>query len=80
MAESSEMNFSVGGETFIMSRSGEKVTVGPFEPSNTWENARGARYRLVWMISESDEVGSSSRKPSGVLKSSTGTASRKRKH
>ena len=57
--ESSERNVSVGREIFIMSRIGENVTVGPFEPSNTWENARGARYRLVWMISESVEVGSS---------------------
>ena len=76
MEESSETNFSVGGETFIMSRSGEKETVGLLVPSNTWENARGARYRLVWIISESVEVGSSCENSSGVLRSSIGTASR----
>jgi hypothetical protein len=62
-----------------MSRSGEKEIVGPFEPSNTWENARGARYRLVWMISERVEVGSSCEYSSGVLKSSTGTVSGRHK-
>ena len=73
------MNFSVRGETFIMFRSGEMVMVGPFEPSNTWENARGARYRLVWIISESAESGESCPSATGVLKSSTGTVTRRHK-
>jgi hypothetical protein len=76
-AESSETKVSVAGETFMISRSGKKVLFAPFETSNTWENAWGARCRLVCIILEKVEAGFELESERGGLRSSAGRASAK---
>jgi hypothetical protein len=74
-AESSEVNVSVEGETFTMSKSGMNVFFGPFEASKTWEKVRVARCRLVCMILEKVEAGLEPERESGGPRSSAGITS-----
>ena len=74
-AESSEMNFSVEGETFMMSKSGMNVFSGAFEASKIWEKAKAARCRLVCMILEKVEAGLEPESERGGPRSSEGMIS-----